>query len=142
MVKVFYLVLICILFCSGGVTFTQDTSAIFKDKFKVYRIIDLDSFHLILAARNDDVYRILSKKNNDSIKCDHEIPSGKYVSFELKKIKMEGIGRLEKYERCECSDYVFALTYIVDGIKVTLPMQQDTDVYLCLNLNGLCPISP
>lgn len=130
------LLMIILLFLSSA--FASDVDTV-KDKFKVYDIIELDKYYLILAIKDDNLYRILSTKPTNAQDCDSIIQLNKYALFNLKKIEIYSFGRLED---CNCfyGDRL-AFVYLIDNNYITLPGCFDSNIYLGLNISGKCYVN-
>lgn len=134
--KSYTIVLIAILLASSTPLFATEQNIV-KGDFKIHEIVELEKFYLILGVKDDNVYRILSKKDNYNSNCDSIIRLGQYSHLSLKEINMLNFGVLENY-LCSCCDKKLGYQYLVDGDYITLPVSYKTKIYLALNISGKC----
>lgn len=129
-ILIFFLILVS---CTAKNIHSQATKSESKTLYEVYAIDSINNYYLIYAKKNDTLFKIVSKKQND-LKC-KSISIGRFYPFSLKSNS--------------------SLAPIINGVKIA-PLNVDCyqfdintkictekhngiyELYLPENISGLC----
>lgn len=106
-------------------------------EMKIYDVIYFDAFYLIIGVKDNDIYRVISKKETQEVSEGEEILGRNWYRFEVILLKPYGVDVYMKY-RCTCAKGALGDYYSVDGLSFVLPyIYSDNRVYYATNMEGL-----
>ncbi len=121
-------------------TFNSTTVTAKKKKvieMKIHDVIYYDTFYLIIGVKDNDIYRVISKKETQEVSEGKRISGSDWYQFEVILIKPYGVDVNWKY-KCTCAKGALGEYYSVDGLSFVLPyIYSDNRVYYATNTEGL-----
>ncbi len=118
--------------------FTLNSTAVTAKKkkvieMKIHDVIYYDTFYLIIGVKDNNIYRVISKKETQGKK----ISGSKWYRFEVMPIEPFGVDLYWKY-KCTCAQGALGESYSVDGLSFVLPyIYSDNTVYYATNTEEL-----
>lgn len=130
------IVVLSLLFCCKGMVYTnQNHFSDSADNYKVFKIDSINSYYLIYAEKNDALYKIVSKKEKESIfnriQVNHFYPF-KLTSRRDNAAVINGV-KLSPQNYLDIECYVYD-----DSTSICIERDSINELHHASNIKGLC----